>query len=75
MEQGNINSLNPYDIESIQVLKDAAAYSIMVFRRQWCDIGDYKKGKGGKAKLSYDFYIGATRPLATDWILNPRTSR
>jgi len=26
--EGNINSLNPYDIESIQVLKDAAAYSI-----------------------------------------------
>ena len=26
--EGNINSLNPYDIESLQVLKDAGAYSI-----------------------------------------------
>ena len=71
---GNINSLNPYDIESIQVLKDAGAYSIYGVRgANGVIVVTTKKGKGTKAKLSYDFYIGTTRPLSKGLdLLNPQ---
>ena len=72
--EGNINSLNPYDIESVQVLKDAAAYSIYGVRgANGVILVTTKKGKAGKAKLSYDFYIGTTRPLDKGLdLLNPQ---
>ncbi len=63
--EGDINSLNPYDIESIQVLKDAGAYSIYGVRgANGVIVVTTKKGKGSKPKLSYDFYVGTTRPLS-----------
>ena len=72
--QGNINNLNPNDIESLQVLKDAGAYSIYGVRgANGVIIITTKKGRGGKTKISYDFYIGTTRPLKKGPdLLNPQ---
>ena len=62
--QGNINNLNPNDVESIQVLKDAGAYSIYGVRgANGVIIITTRSGKQGKAKITYDFYMGSTRPL------------
>ena len=62
--EGNINSLNPYDIESVQVLKDAGAYSIYGVRgANGVIVVTTRKGKSGKTKLTYDFYFGYTKPL------------
>ena len=49
--EGDINSLNPYDIESIQVLKDAGAYSIYGVRgANGVIVVTTKKGKSGQSK-------------------------
>jgi TonB-dependent SusC/RagA subfamily outer membrane receptor len=54
--EGNINSINPYDIESIQVLKDAGAYSIYGVRgANGVIVLTTRKGKIGRTKLTYDF--------------------
>lgn len=51
---GDINSLNPQDIESISVLKDAAAASIYGSRASFGVIlVTTKRGKTGKATVSY----------------------
>ena len=55
---GNISDLNPHDIESLQVLKDAGAASIYGARaNNGVIIITTKKGKG-KATVSYDGYYG-----------------
>ncbi|MBP3714066.1 MAG: TonB-dependent receptor [Phocaeicola sp.] len=52
--EGNMNNLNPDDIESISVLKDAAASSIYGSRAAFGVILiTTKKGKAGKATVSY----------------------
>jgi TonB-dependent starch-binding outer membrane protein SusC len=62
--QGNINNLNPNDIESLQVLKDAGAYSIYGVRgANGVIIVTTRKGKSGKTRVGYDFYVGVTMPL------------
>jgi TonB-linked SusC/RagA family outer membrane protein len=72
--EGSINNLNPYDIESLQVLKDAGAYSIYGVRgANGAIIITTKKGKSGKAKISYDFYVGRQQPLKKGLdVLNPQ---
>ena len=72
--QGNINNLNPYDVESIQVLKDAGAYSIYGVRgANGVIIITTRSGKQGKPKISYDFYMGTARPLKNSIdLLNPQ---
>ena len=72
--EGSINNLNPYDIESLQVLKDAGAYSIYGVRgANGAIVITTKKGKSGKAKISYDFYIGLQQPLKKGLdLLNPQ---
>ena len=52
--EGNMNNLNPDDVESISVLKDAAASSIYGSRAAFGVILiTTKKGKAGKASISY----------------------
>src|SRR5665213_2772458 len=72
--QGNINNLNPYDIESLQVLKDAGAYAIYGVRgANGVIIITTKKGQSGKTRISYDFYIGDQKPLKKGLdLLNPQ---
>ncbi len=63
--QGDINSLNPNDIESIQVLKDAGAYSIYGVRgANGVLVITTKKGKSGKTTLNFDAYTGVQEPLS-----------
>ncbi|MFI5139841.1 MAG: SusC/RagA family TonB-linked outer membrane protein [Sphingobacteriales bacterium] len=51
--------LNPNDIESIDVLKDASATAIYGSRASnGVVIITTKKGKNGNAKINYDFYYG-----------------
>ncbi len=71
--QGNINNLNPNDIESLQVLKDAGAYSIYGVRgANGVIIITTRQGKQGKVRISYDFYTSITRPLKGPDLLNPQ---
>lgn len=61
--QGTLNNINPYDIESMQVLKDASAASIYGARAaNGVVIITTKKGKSGEPKISFDFYTGTQRP-------------
>lgn len=51
-----LNSINPYDIESIEILKDASATSIYGARAaNGVVIVTTKKGKLGKPRVSYNF--------------------
>lgn len=56
---GNINTLNPADIESIDVLKDAASCAIYGARAaNGVILVTTKQGESGKIRISYDGYIG-----------------
>ena len=53
--EGNMNMLNPQDIESISVLKDAAASSIYGSRAPFgVVLITTKKGKAGKSTINYN---------------------
>ncbi len=61
--QGNVNNLNPNDIESLQVLKDAGAYAIYGVRgANGVIIITTRNGKG-RTSINYDVYLNSTRPL------------
>src|SRR3712207_8271734 len=56
---GNLNDLNPEDIESIDILKDAASTAIYGARAaNGVILVTTKKGKAGKAQLTFDAYVG-----------------
>lgn len=56
---GDINTLNPSDIESIDVLKDAASAAIYGARAaNGVILVTTKQGKSGKVQVSYDGYMG-----------------
>ena len=57
--QTGLNDINPNDIETVQVLKDASAASIYGARAgNGVVIVTTKRGKAGKAKLTFDAYTG-----------------
>jgi len=59
IQGGNINTLNPNDIESIEVLKDAS--STAIYGSQGANgvvIVTTKHGTSGKARISYNGYMG-----------------
>ena len=59
----NVSDINPNDISSLQVLKDAGAASIYGSRASnGVIIITTKKGKSGKASVSYDAYVGTQQP-------------
>ncbi|MCE7072153.1 TonB-dependent receptor [Dyadobacter sp. CY327] len=61
--QGTLNQLNPNDIESMQVLKDASAASIYGARAaNGVVIITTKKGKQGDPSITFDYYTGTQRP-------------
>ncbi|HCZ36651.1 MAG TPA: SusC/RagA family TonB-linked outer membrane protein [Cytophagales bacterium] len=56
--------INPSDIESIDVLKDAASTSIYGSRgANGVILVTTKRGKEGKAKVTYDAWVGWTTPV------------
>ncbi len=68
-----LNFLNPDDIESIEVLKDAAAASIYGARAgNGVILVTTKKGRTGKPKFTFNSYIGKSSPLQKVDILLPK---
>ncbi len=66
--QGDINNLNPNDVESVQVLKDAGSAAIYGVRgANGVIIVTTKKGRTGRAVVTYDGYVGTQRPLDKGW--------
>ncbi|HAZ02144.1 MAG: SusC/RagA family TonB-linked outer membrane protein [Bacteroidetes bacterium GWF2_42_66] len=60
---GKLNTLNPSDIETIDILKDASATAIYGSRgANGVIIVSTKKGKQGHSKITYDGYIGVKMP-------------
>ena len=58
-DQYGLESVNPYDIESIEVLKDAASGAIYGARAaNGVILVTTKKGKMGKAQVNYNFSYG-----------------
>ncbi|GAB2603378.1 SusC/RagA family TonB-linked outer membrane protein [Spirosoma areae] len=59
---GGINDINPSDIESIDVLKDASATAIYGSRgANGVIIVTTKRGKPGKPTVSYETYVGVSK--------------
>ncbi len=66
-----LNFLNPNDIESMEVLKDAAAASI--YGSQAANgvvLITTKKGKAGKTKIDFNYYKGVVDPIKQLGVLN-----
>lgn len=64
-EGTSINDFNPNDVQSIEILKDASATAIYGARgANGVILVTTKKGKKGKARISYDGYYGLAEPLA-----------
>jgi TonB-linked SusC/RagA family outer membrane protein len=62
---GNLSNLDPQNIESVTLLKDAASASIYGTRAaNGVILVTTKQGANGKFQLSYDYNIGFTRPTA-----------
>jgi TonB-linked SusC/RagA family outer membrane protein len=65
VQTNNMSQVNPTDIESISVLKDAGAAAIYgVSGGNGVIVVTTKKGKAGKTVLSYDGYYGVQQPLS-----------
>jgi len=59
-EGGNINDINPDEVASVDILKDASATAIYGSRgSNGVILITTKKGKAGEAKLSYNGYVGS----------------
>jgi len=63
LDGGGLDYLNPADIESIEVLKDAASQAIYGARAAaGVILVTTKKGKAGSMRVAYDGYIGTQAP-------------
>lgn len=63
LSDAGIDFINPSDIESMEILKDAAASSIYGARgANGVVLITTKKGKSGKMQISYDGYYGVQNP-------------
>lgn len=71
---GSLVGINPNDIESMQILKDAASASVYGSRASnGVVIVTTKKGRQGVAKVTYDMYYGVQDPgKGYDNLLNPQ---
>lgn len=70
---GGINYLNPVDIQSVEILKDAASAAIYGARAaNGVVLVTTKSGKSGKATINYDFSYGWQNPWKKKAVLNAR---
>ena len=70
---GDINNLNPSDIESIDVLKDAASAAIYGARAaNGVILVTTKQGKSGKLQFTYDAYYGVQNAYKMPSLLNAK---
>lgn len=71
VSRGNIDYLNPADIESLDVLKDAASAAIYGSRAaNGVVLVTTKQGKAGKASIQYDGYFGVQNVYKSQPLLN-----
>ena len=71
--EGDINSLSPADIESLDVLKDAASAAIYGSRAaNGVVLITTKQGKQGKLQVSYDGYVGFQNVYKMPDLLNAK---
>lgn len=71
-----LNGINPANIESIEVLKDASATAIYGSRgANGVILITTKKGKAGDTKVDFDFYSGAGKVAAQIDLLNTQQYR
>ncbi len=69
--EGGIDNINPADIESIEVLKDAASGAVYGARAaNGVVLVTTKKGKLGRAQIDYNFSLGFQSPWRTRKMLN-----
>ncbi len=68
---GNLHDINVNDVESVQVLKDASASIYGVRGSNGVIIVTTKRGKTGRAKVTYDGYYGFTQPGKGYDLANP----
>lgn len=72
-DQNALASLNPGDIASIEVLKDASATAIYGSRgANGVVIITTKKGKAGTPKVQFDTYVGVQEPVKRIDLLGPQ---
>ena len=68
---GGIGDINPTDVQSIEVLKDASATAIYGSRgANGVVLITSKRGIGGNTRISYDTYAGSSKTAATVPIFN-----
>ncbi len=67
---GGLDRINPNDIESVSVLKDASAAIYGSRAGNGVILVTTKQGKIGKAQISYDFTYGIQRPTRTPKMAN-----
>lgn len=71
--QGDLNLINPDDIETIQILKDASTASIYGSRASnGVVIITTKRGKIGDAKITFDSYFGIQTPRNFVTFISPQ---
>lgn len=71
--QGTLDNINPDDIQSIDILKDASSAAIYGSRAaNGVVIVTTKKGTSGTSRISYDGYVGYQTVLNTQKMLNAR---
>ena len=72
--EGNMNALNPQDIETVTVLKDAAASSIYGSRAPFGVILiTTKKGKAGKTSVGYNNNFRISEPMGLPTMMDSHT--
>jgi TonB-linked SusC/RagA family outer membrane protein len=70
---GNLNILNPSDIETVDVLKDAASAAIYGSRAaNGVILITTKKGKAGEPRITYDAYYGISNASKKVEMLNAK---
>ena len=68
---GNISDLNPDDVVSIEILKDASSTAIYGSRgANGVILVSTKRGKAGEPTVTYSGYIGHTKPLRKFDLMN-----
>ncbi len=68
---GDINDINPQDIQSMEILKDASSTAIYGSRgANGVVIITTKRGTPGKTTVTYDGYLGVSQPIALYDMMN-----
>lgn len=69
--QNSLADINPNDIESMEILKDASATALYGSRAaNGVIIITTKRGSGAKTKVTYDGYVGFTEPFRLFEMMN-----